>query len=133
MDEVVAGLDKPLTTDELKGLMGRYLEDVPVAEASAATLRTRIAKGRSLIASGEWQDGTDEMTEAISRIEELERELRGAEWTVLLGSGFAFAYALHASIEEVCTNKGWKPPEGSVARIRMPGICNLSVSLAEVT
>lgn len=133
MNEIQAGLAKPLDAGQMQQLLQTWMPKIHSAIHDSEVLRNRIANGERSIASA--QAGTirgldaDAIVRAQALLEQLRLELREAEFWATAGIGIALAYGVAEIIGEAAEDEGWNPPSGSVVRIVMPGVVNLAVEL----
>jgi hypothetical protein len=123
--EIVAGATRPLSREEIGGLLTRFL---PHAEA-AAELRQRVTKGKALIASAD--PAKIDVEDARARLEALEEELRREEWGELISLAISLGHGCAGLLDEASSSHAWRPPAGSLLRIKLPGILDLTVDMTQ--
>lgn len=134
---VTAGNPTPLDSEAMRAILQRFLPQVQEAEERAAGLRKRVLSGetqinrlRSMQTQGIPTNISEpEMVDAEERLSALRLELRQHEAWIVVGLGMALARGVAALLAEAGRDEGWRPPEGSVLRLVMPGLLNLSVDL----
>lgn len=124
MEEIRAN---KITPEEATGLMHRYMEPGNQALTEAGPIRERIAKGQVVMGLPDLT--VEERIIARERMEALQLVLRKLEWTSTLALGLAMAHAVATTVSEAKVREAFRPPEGSLLRIQMPGICDVSVRL----
>lgn len=137
MDEIVAGVTKPISAEDMRALLRRYLPQIGQHTTKAEGLRQRVLSGdtqisniRSRIQQGLEAGVTEaDLADADARLAALRLELRESEAWVVTGLGMAFAEAIGACLSDAGKNEGWQPPEGSMLRVVMPGLLSLAIDL----
>lgn len=119
--------ERPLSREEAKGLMVRYIDEANRGIEEARPLRERIAKGAQILTLPDLSP--QERADATERMNVLTESLRAAEWASTLGLGLAMAYAVAESVAEAEQKDGLHPPAGSILTVKMPGVMDVSIKL----
>lgn len=134
---VSAGLTTPVSAEEMRAVLQRYLPKVQEAADKGAVLRRRVLDGETQImrlrSMAEQHVPTniseEDLVEADKLLAELRLELRQHEAWEVVGLSMALARAIGAILAEEGQKEGWRPPEGSVLRVVLPGLLNLAIDL----
>lgn len=138
-NEIVAGTAQPLDYDEFRSLMQRYLDEVTKHEEAATALRPRVLDGEAKVGRIEGQIAAgipvsttpEQLADAKARLDVMREELREHDGWVAIGLSFGLSRAWGVIISEAVKDTGWNPPPGSVLRIILPRILNLSIDLTD--
>ena len=135
IDEVQAGLARPLEPREMVALLQAHLPAITEHHEAAEVLRARIQNGNRTIAdieAGKIQGLTPADVEAARQLlANLQAELRQHDAHETLGLGMALAYGVGHVLAEAAGEEGWRPPAGSVLRLVLPGLLNVAVDLTK--
>lgn len=118
-------VSRPIDREEMDTMLVKYQQMALDGEAEAQALRLRIVAGQRLANDPQY---SDEQIAAISqKLADLRTALRRAEWAAMIGAALATANAVALVLAE--NPIGWTPPAGSLARVYMPGACDVTVKI----
>lgn len=135
--KIAAGTTTPLSAEDMRALLSRYMPQIHMHTERAESLRLRVLSGdtqisshRGRIAAGLPTDVTEaDLADAQERLDALRIELRESEGWVMISLGMAFAEGIGALMTDLGKNEGWRPPEGSMLRMALPGLLNIAIDL----